>query len=175
MPFVLSQNTDNPKWGAMGRNNTTWIGIGIVAVLAFAAGYWPQHQKYMNANEDLRASDKQMREAVSSLRIYYLENIMLQILDRTAHKEYQEAQDFAKQFFVEAQIDMTRPDMAKYRAELKDILDKSDLIEDSLRKEDLASRDVLRGVMKQLAKMVTPPPKADEPPLVLRGTPVPQN
>lgn len=161
----------------MGRHNQSagWIGIGIVAVVAFAAGYWPQNQKYLNANEDLQASDRQLREAMSSLRVYYLENIMLQVLDRTAHKEYQEAQNFVTQFFVEVRADMARPDMAKYSAELKDILDKSDLIEASLEKEDLASRDVLRGVMKQLAKMVTPPSAANEPPPFLRGAPVPQN
>lgn len=159
----------------MGRDNVRWIGIGIVAVLAFTAGYWPQHQKYLNANEDLRSSDRQMREAMSSLRIYYLENIMLQVLDRTAHNEQQEAQDLVKQFFIEVRADMARPDMTKYSAELKNILDKSDLIEESVGKEDPASRDVLRGVMQQLARIVTPPPATDEPPPVLRGTPTPQN
>jgi hypothetical protein len=175
MPLVPSENADNSKRDTMGRDNVKWIGAGVIAVLAFVAGYWPQHQKYLNAVEDLHSSDKQMREAMASLRIYYLENIMLQVLDRTAHKEYKEARSLATQFFIEVRADMARPDMTKYSAELKDILHKSDIIENVLEKEDTASRDVLRGVMQQLARIVTPPPTTDEPPPVLRGTPVPNN
>ena len=150
----------------MGRKDVRWLGVSVIAVLAFVAGYWPQNQKYSNAVEDLRSSDKEMREARANLRIYYLENIMLQVLDRSAHKEYKEAQNLTTQFFVELRADMARPDMAKYSAELKGILDKRDAIEDALEKEDSASRDVLRGVMQQLAQIVTPPPTTDEPPPV---------
>lgn len=131
----------------MGRDNIKWMGFIVIAVLAFAAGYWPQHQKYLNAVEDLHSSDKQMKESMASLRIYYLENMMLQVLDRTAHKEYKEARSLTTQFFVEVRADMARPDMTKYSAELKDILDKRDAIENALEKEDSASRDLLRGVM----------------------------
>jgi hypothetical protein len=175
MPFVPSENADNSKRDTMGRENVKWMGVSVIAVLAFVAGYWPQNQKYLNAVEDLRSSDKQMREARASLRIYYLENMVLQVLERTAHKEYEEARSLTTQFFVEVRADMARPDMTKYSAELKGILDKRDAIEDALEKEDAASRDVLRGVMQQLAKIVTPPPTTDEPPPVLRSTPTPNN
>jgi hypothetical protein len=159
----------------MGRDSVRWMGGSVIAVLAFVAGYWPQHDRYLNAVEDLRSSDKQMREARASLRIYYLENMMLQVLDLTAHKEYREARDLTTQFFVEVRADMARPDMTKYSAELKGILDKRDAIENALEKEDSASRDLLRGVMQQLARMVTPPPMADDPPPILSGTPAPQS
>jgi len=159
----------------MGRDKVRWMGFIVIAVLAFAAGYWPQREKYLNAVEDLHSSDKQMREAMASLRIYYLENIMLQVLDLTAHKEYKEAEGLTTQFFAELRADMARPDMAKYSAELKGILDKRDIIEAALGKEDAVARDVLRGVMQQLAQIVTPPPATDEPPPVLRGTPTPKN
>jgi len=159
----------------MGRKDVRWLGVSVIAVLAFVAGYWPQNQKYSNAVEDLRSSDKEMREARANLRIYYLENIMLQVLDRSAHKEYKEAQNLTTQFFVELRADMARPDMAKYSAELKGILDKRDAIEDALEKEDSASRDLLRGVMQQLARMATPPPMSDDLPPILRGSPAPQS
>lgn len=159
----------------MRRDSVRFIGACAIAVLAFAAGYWPQHQKYLNALEDLRAADKQMMDTMASQRIYYLENIMLQVLDSTAHEEYKEAQSLAAQFFVEIRANMARPDMAKYNAPLKEILDKSDIIVGALEKQDPASRDVLRGVMQQLARIVTPPPTASEPPPFLKTTPVPQS
>ncbi|MBI1738098.1 MAG: hypothetical protein HYR58_02490 [Acidobacteria bacterium] len=147
----------------------------VVVVLAFVAGYWPQHQKYLNALGDLRIADKQLMEARANERIYHLENTMLQVLDHTAHKEYKEAQSLTTQFFVEVRADMARPDMTKFRSELQQILDKSDIIENALQKEDPASRDALRGVMQQLAQMVALPPVTSEPPPFLKTTPVPEN
>ena len=175
MLFAPSENADNSKRDTMGRDNVRWMGFIVIAVLAFTVGYWPQRQKYLNAVEDLHSSDKQMKESMASLRIYYLENMMLQVLDLTAHKEYKEARSLTTQFFVEVRADMARPDMTKYSAELKGILDKRDLIEASLEKEDSASRDLLRGVMQQLARIVTLPSMADDPPSILRGTPAPQS
>ena len=58
----------------MSRVHARMLGAGLIAALAFAAGYWPQHEKYLNALQDLHASDKQMTEAMGSQRIYYLEN-----------------------------------------------------------------------------------------------------
>jgi hypothetical protein len=175
MPFVPSENADNSNWDTMGRDNAQWMGVGVIAVLAFVAGYWPQHQKYLNAVEDWRSADKQMMEARASLRVYYLENIMLQVLDRTAHKEYEEARSLTTKFFVEVRADMARPDMSKFHSELQQIMDKSDIIESALEKEDPGSPDVLRGVMQQLARIVAPPPETSGPPPFLKTTPVPQS
>ena len=175
MAFVSPENADNSNRVLMHRDNVKLIGAGLFAVLTFAAGYWSQHQQYLNALQDLRASDKQMMEAMASQRIYYLENIMLQVLDHAAHKEFDEAQRLATLFFVEVRADMARPDMTKYNAALKEILDKSDLIKNAIEKQDPASRDVLRGIMQQLARIVTPPPTASEPPPLLRAPPVPRS
>mgnify|MGYP001594262555 FL=1 len=95
------------------------LGAVVIAALAFMAGYWPQHQKYLNAIGDLRIADKQLIEARAHQRIYHLENMMLQVLDHTAHKEYKEAKSLTTQFFVEVRADMAQPDMSKFRSELQ--------------------------------------------------------
>jgi hypothetical protein len=159
----------------MPRNASRLVVIAVVAVVAFTVGYWPQHERYLNVLEELRASDKQMMTALARQRVYFLENMMLQVLDLTAHKEFKEAQTLTAQFFVEVRSSMARPDMTQYSAEFKSILDKSDAINDALQKEDPASRDILRGVMQQLARIATPPQAANEPPPVVPAPPAPQN
>ncbi len=157
------------------RDSTKLMGTVVIAALAFVACYWPQHQKYLDAIGDLHTADEQLIKARADQRIYHLENTMLQVLNHTAHKEYKEAQSLTTQFFIEVRAVMARPDMSKFHSELQQILDKSDIIESALGKEDQASRDVLRGVVQQLARMVAPLPETSDPPLFLKTTPVPQS
>ncbi|MCL4523760.1 MAG: hypothetical protein M1453_03450 [Acidobacteria bacterium] len=159
----------------MVRDTIKLIGTIIIVAVAFVAGYWPQRQKYLNAVEDLRVADRQVTEAMAHQRIYLLENLMLQVLDHTAHKESEEAHTLARQFFVVLRADMARPDMAKFRPALQQILDRADIVEKALDKEDALSRDVLREVMKQLAQLVAPPPETSDPPAFLRTPPAPQD
>lgn len=148
---------------------------GFVAVLAFAAGYWPQHQMYVDAMEELRTADQQMMAAQASQRIFYMENLMLQVLDLTAHQQSKEAHTLASQFFLEVRANVARPDMALYSHQLKAILEKSDAIESALDNQDPASRDVLRDVMQQLAHIAAPPQKVNAPPELLQTPAAPPN
>jgi hypothetical protein len=159
----------------MKRRGSELLTAGIVAVLAFAAGYWPQHAKYLSALEELRESDKQMLAAQASQRIFYLDNMMLQVLDLTAHQDYKEAHTLTAHFFVEIRAAVARPDMAQYSSQLKSILDKSDAVEAAIDKQDSASRDVLRDVMRQLGHMAAPSPIVREPPPLLQTPAAPPN
>lgn len=159
----------------MARHTGKVIGLMAIAAVAFLAGYWPEHQRYLNASSDLRLTDTQLREARGRERVYRLENMLLQALDRTAHKEYKEARVIASEFFIEVRADIARPDMTRFAPELKEILEKSDAIKDALEQEDQSARDLVRGVMQQLAKLVSPPPAASEPPPVISVTQTPQS
>lgn len=157
----------------MKRRSMNIAGILIVAALSFVAGYWPEHQRYLDAVGDLRHADKQVNEAMGRQRVYHLENMLLQALDRAAHKEYDAAQALTTEFFLEVRANMARPDMAQFNPQLKEILEKSDSITAALDKEDQAARDLLRGVMQKLARMASPPPTASEPPAVISVTSAP--
>ena len=159
----------------MRRNSISIIGFLAVAALSFMAGYWPEHQRYLNAVGDLGLADKQLNDVMGRQRVYHLENMLLQALDHAAHKEYKEAQGQATQFFLEVRADMARPDMTKFNPQLQEILGKSDAIKEALEREDQSARDKLRGVMQQLAQMASPAPTASEPPPIISVSPVPQS
>ncbi len=158
----------------MTQKRTTIIAILLIGAAAFLAGYWPEHQKYLDTMGDLRLTDKQLTAAKGRERIYHLENMLLQALDHTARNEYKDAQALATEFFAEARADMGRPDMTKFTPDLKEILEKSEPINEALRREDPSSRDLLRDVMQQLAR-VAGPPTASEPPPIISVVPTPQN
>ena len=159
----------------MTRTKIGLIGVLIISVLSFMAGYWPQHTKYLDTASDLKLADKQLREAMNRQRIYRLENVLLQALNHTAHDEFKEAQDQTTQFFIEVRTDMSRPDMRQYAADLKDILAKSAEIDHALALKDQRAREMLRGVMQQLARLVGPEPTLSEPPPTIRVTSPPQS
>ena len=157
----------------MTRTKIGLIGVLIISVLSFMAGYWPQHTKYLDTASDLKLADKQLREAMGRQRIYRLENVLLQALDYAAHDEFKEAQDQTTQFFIEARAEISRPDMRQYSADLKDILAKSTEIDHALALKDQRAREMLRGVMQQLGKLVGPEPTLSEPPPAYKVAPSP--
>jgi hypothetical protein len=159
----------------MARKSVGIAGILVIAVLSFAAGYWPEHQKYLDTVGDLRLADKRVSDVMGRQRIYHLENILLQALDHAAHNEYKEAQALAAEFMLEIRTDIARPDMTKFKPELLEILNKSDGIKGALDKKDQAARDMMRGVMQQLARMAGPPPTASDPPAVISISQAPQS
>ena len=157
----------------MTKKSVGILGVLIISALSFLAGYWPEHQKYVNTAEDLSHADKQLREALNRQRIYHLENVLLQALNHAAHDEFKEAQDRTSQFFIEVRADMIRPDMKMYASDFKNILEKGDEIEHALEQKDQSARDMLRGVMQQLARLAGPEPTLSEPPPAFKISPAP--
>lgn len=151
----------------MSRRFLTFLTVLGVAGFAFLAGYWPEHQRYLRARADLRDADKKLVEARSRLRICHLQTILLQVLEQTVRKQHKEAGELLVQFFVEVRADVSLPDMAKFKTQLEAILEQSDLVRVAIEKDDPAARDLVRELMRDLAKIVEPP-KPSEPPVILR-------
>ena len=55
------------------------IAAALVAA-AYLAGYWPQHQRVLSLDEDLRLANSRLAEAQAEIRIYQLENGLLGLM-----------------------------------------------------------------------------------------------
>jgi len=151
----------------MNRRVLTLLTLFSVAVFAFLAGYWPERQRYLRARADLRDADREIADARSRLRIGHLQTLLLRILEQTGQKKQKRSDALLIQFVVEARAYVSRPDMAKYKTQLEAILEKSDPLRAALENDDPAARDLLHGLMRDLAKIVDPP-RPSEPPAILR-------
>jgi hypothetical protein len=150
------------------------LGMFVLAGLAFVAGYWSEHMKYLRSVADLRDTDKVLAEARARQRMYHLEISLLKVLERSAARDYKEAEILARDFFIEVQAELARPDMTSFKSELQDIAANADEVRLKLDRGDQSVRDLLRGMMLRIAQAVEPPTPSD-PPAILPSAPAPQN
>jgi hypothetical protein len=135
---------------------------------AYAIGYWPEHQQLAQVRADLRAADRELADLRGRLRIARLEDILVHALEQAARQEYDEARTSVQAFSIELSACIARPDMRPFESRLRALVDKVEAVEHNLeRKDNLAARDSIRGLLQDISSIIVPP-AAGELPTVLR-------
>jgi type II secretory pathway component PulM len=147
---------------------------GVLAVgVAYFIGFWPQYQQLAQARNDLRAADRELADLRCRMRITRLEHILLEALERAARQSYAEAGESVRQFSLELSAQVARPDMKAFEPRLKPLMARVEEIERALQeKNQMAARDAIRGLVRDLNEIVVPPAPADLP--VMLRTPTGQ-
>jgi hypothetical protein len=136
--------------------------------VAYLLGYWPEHRQLVQTRGDLRAADRELADLRGRLRISRLESILLAALQEAARQNYDQARAAVQQFSIELAATAARPDMKSFEPRLRPLMNRVDGIETSLQKKDhLAARDSIRGLLTELSNIVVPPTPG-ELPAVLR-------
>ena len=122
------------------------IAAALVAA-AYLAGYWPQHQRVLSLDEDLRLANSRLAEAQAEIRIYQLENRLLGLMEKTEQKNYGEAQKLSTDFFDRMRSEIPQAGNASLQSLLESTLQKRDAVTAGLTKGDLATLDLLRQIL----------------------------
>jgi len=122
------------------------IAAALVAA-AYLAGYWPQHQRVLSLDEDLRLANSRLADAQAEIRIYQLENRLLGVIEKTEEKNYGEAQKLSTDFFDRVRSEIPRARKASLQSLLEFTLQKRDAVTAGLTKGDLATLDLLRQIL----------------------------
>ena len=122
------------------------IAAALVAA-AYLAGYWPQHQRVWSLDEDLRLANSRLADAQAEIRIYQLENRLLNLMEKTEQKNYGEAQKLSTDFFDRVRSEIPRARKASLQSLLEFTLQKRDAVTAGLTKGDLATLDLLRQIL----------------------------
>ena len=131
------------------------IAAALVAA-AYLAGYWPQHQRVLSLDEDLRLANSRLADAQAEIRIYQLENRLLNLLEKTEQKNYGEAQKLSTDFFDRVRSEIPQAGKASVQSLLESTLQKRDAVTAGLTKGDLATPDLLRQILVGFRQAVAP-------------------
>jgi len=129
------------------------IAVALIAA-AYLAGYWPQHQRVLSLDEDLRLANSRLADAQAEIRIYQLENRLLGLIEKTEEKNYGEAQKLSTDFFDRVRAEVPQAGKAPVQSLLESTLQKRDAVTAGLTKGDLATLDLLRQILVSFRQTV---------------------
>ena len=144
------------------------VAAAILLILGFAAGYFPEHEKFVRASNDLSAADKELVDVRGRLRLALMKKPLRETLWRAEAKNYEAAEKTLGDFYMEVRANLARPDMKKFQADLQRILDKQDRLFRELRDKEPAFLDSLRAMQAEMDGFIQPPGPSNLPAVLTR-------
>lgn len=125
----------------------TVIAIGAVA---YAAGYWPEHQRRVALEREVDAFQQRLAESDARVRLAGLLGQLLHVTEEVAGMNYGQAQILSSRFFDDVRAESDRAADAGVRTVLQSILQNRDAVTSALARADATVLDTLRHAQTQL-------------------------
>ena len=129
----------------------TWKRIAAVAAIvlaaaAFMAGYIPEHQLRMTAEQETVTLRERLRDTEARVRMGQLLGQVLSLREVVIRQNYGQAQDLSSTFFNSVRTEATATPLSEFRDVLNEVLSRRDAITASLTKADPAVGEMLHVI-----------------------------
>jgi len=132
--------------------------IGLVGA-AYAAGYWPERQRRVALESQVKTLEERLAEAEARVRLGGLLARLLTLMDVIGEKNYGQGLGLSSAFFDEVRAEAGRTPPA-FRDLLEGIIKRRDAVTASLTQADAAALGTLREVQLELRRALGYPPPA---------------
>ncbi len=134
----------------------------VVIGVAYAVGYWPQHQSREAAEQEARQARQQMDRSQALLHIAGLENQLLVVIEQTGAQNYGTAQQLSKQFFDGVREQLNRSADPAAKSLLQQVLETRDLVTSGLARADASVQDSLKQSLAKFQAFLNQETKMDQ-------------
>jgi len=124
------------------------VAFVLIVVLAFIAGYWPQHTKLLEAQAKLVEMSTQLANAESTNRLCQLQDQLLTLVQVTGDKNYADASALSTKFFDEVRSEARRTTDPALKSSLESVLNQRDAVTVALAQGDPAAHELLVQLQK---------------------------
>ena len=140
------------------------VAFVVIVVLAFIAGYWPQHTRLLETQAQLAETSGQLVNAESTNRLCQLQDELLALVQVTGEKNYADATALSTKFFDEVRAEAGRTTEPGLKSALESVLDQRDAVTAALAQGNPAAHDLLVQLQKTFRSSIKngesqPPPK----------------
>ena len=125
---------------------------------AYVAGYWPQRQKLVAAEQNSSQLTQQLAEAQTLVRICHIENQLLAVIEQTESQNYGEAQNQSGRLFDDIRAEAGRAANPTYKQLLDTLQGRRDAVTAGLARADSGTLMVLRQSLKDLRQLLLSAP-----------------
>jgi hypothetical protein len=148
--MVVSQQDDGRT--LEDRVRKIWVGIGAaVIVLAFVAGFWPQHRQLTAAQTLAATLQAELDAAEARARLAAVLGELLHLSDAVRNRNYGEAASLSSTYFDAVRQEASRAD-AETRAVLDSLLNSRDQVTTAIAGADAGLDVTLRMQERQLRR-----------------------
>lgn len=119
----------------------------VLIIVAFAGGYWLEHNQWSAANAKAEAASAQLASAEGRLDLYHLQDQVLTLVQDTANKNYGDASSVSTTFFDNLATEIGRTSDPAVKSALQTMLNQRDAITAALAKGDPQARDLFAQLL----------------------------
>ena len=132
-----------------------YLAFVLIVVLAFVAGYWPQHEKLLQTQEEIAKTSAKLSKAESTVRLCQLQGQLVTLIQETNNKNYADASGLSTEFFngLRQEIDNTPPSGLK--SSLQSALNQRDPVTAALARGYPKAHDLLAQLLATLSQSIT--------------------
>lgn len=122
----------------------------VMIVIAFAAGYFPERSRRVQAEAELVALRAQHADSQSTVRAARLLGELLNVIDAVAAMNYGQAQTLSSAFFDHVRTEASASSVPAFRSLLEATLQRRDQITGAIARGDATVIDQLRTMAADL-------------------------
>jgi sensor domain CHASE-containing protein len=134
----------HPETNSMRKFFVKLLLLLIVIGIAYIAGYWPQHKLRQASEQEAQQLRQQLDRSQALMRIAWLENQLLVVIEETGAQNYGTARELSKQFFDGVREQQNRSNDPAAQALLQEVLETRDLVTSGLAQADSSVVDSLK-------------------------------
>jgi len=136
-------------------------GAILLLVIAYVAGYWPQHSQLTEAQSRITALETRLSDADDRIRLGEVLGKLLRLREALASQNFGQAASLSSSFFDSVRDEALRTKQANVK-QLLDTLQKSrDTVTTSIARADVAAATVINGQEVTLRQALGYPVAAD--------------
>ena len=138
------------------------LAVLIILGLAFLGGYWPQHNRLVQAQNENAELKQQLSKAKSTISLCQLQSQLVSLVRETASKNFADAAGLSTRFFDSLRQAADHTPASNLKSSLEAALNQRDAVTAALARGDPKSHDMLVQMLDDLSQSLAPkesPPK----------------
>ena len=120
------------------------IGVAVLVVVTFLAGFWPQHRRLAESQGQVRGLQERLTSAESRVRLGEILGQLLQLSDAVRAKNFGQAATLSSAFFDAVRQEVARANPPEATNTLNGILQTRDRVTTAIAGTDAGLESILR-------------------------------
>lgn len=120
------------------------IGVAVLVVVAFLAGFWPQHRRLTESQDQVRSLQERLTAADTRVRLGEILGQLLHLSDAVRGKNFGQAATLSSAFFDAVRQEVSRTNSPEATNALNSILQTRDRVTTAIAGTDAGLESILR-------------------------------
>lgn len=120
------------------------VGVAVLVVVTFLAGFWPQHRRLTESQDQVRRLQERLTAAETRVRLGEILGQLLQLSDAVRAKNFGQAATLSSAFFDAVRQEVSRANPPEANSALNSILQTRDRVTTAIAGTDAGLESILR-------------------------------